>query len=238
MTDFLLVHGGCHGAWCWENLQEELDRIGHRGHAFDLPGAGNDSTPRHTVSRSDYLDATVKAIDAVDADRLVIVGHSIAGSILPEVARERPGRLAGAAFLAAVVLDRGEATIDLIPADRRPRYFAEALADPESCLLPGYEEARDRYFGDLDEDEARRCYERLTPQPLAPYLEPAEVSAKDIGCPRTYVLCTRDRTFPEPHALAMAEKLDGAVQRLPSDHDPMLSHPEELARLLGASSAN
>ena len=37
MTTFVLVHGGWHGAWCWELLAAELTSRGHRAIAMDLP---------------------------------------------------------------------------------------------------------------------------------------------------------------------------------------------------------
>lgn len=40
MADFLVVHGGSHGAWCWERLIAALETLGHRGHALDLPAHG------------------------------------------------------------------------------------------------------------------------------------------------------------------------------------------------------
>jgi hypothetical protein len=27
---FLLIHGGFHGAWCWNRMIPELERLGHR----------------------------------------------------------------------------------------------------------------------------------------------------------------------------------------------------------------
>ena len=30
MAEFVLVHGGLAGAWCWELLEPELHRLGHR----------------------------------------------------------------------------------------------------------------------------------------------------------------------------------------------------------------
>ena len=37
MAEFILVHGGGHGAWCWELLEAELARLGHVTHAVDMP---------------------------------------------------------------------------------------------------------------------------------------------------------------------------------------------------------
>ncbi len=35
--DFVLVHGSYHGAWCWDLLTPELERLGHRVISMDLP---------------------------------------------------------------------------------------------------------------------------------------------------------------------------------------------------------
>lgn len=37
MTTFALVHGGFHGAWCWEQLSQLLQKDGHRVVTMDLP---------------------------------------------------------------------------------------------------------------------------------------------------------------------------------------------------------
>ena len=37
MADFVLVHGGLHGASCWDLLRPELEARGHRTFAMDLP---------------------------------------------------------------------------------------------------------------------------------------------------------------------------------------------------------
>jgi hypothetical protein len=37
MTTFALVHGGYHGAWCWEQLTPLLKQAGHHVVVMDLP---------------------------------------------------------------------------------------------------------------------------------------------------------------------------------------------------------
>src|SRR5262245_614415 len=37
MSMFVLVHGAYHGGWCWSRLVPELERLGHRAIAPDLP---------------------------------------------------------------------------------------------------------------------------------------------------------------------------------------------------------
>jgi len=107
VTDFVLVHGGSHGAWCWADLIAELERLGHRAYALDLPGHGDEPTPRASVT----LDAYVAAVEHFIADRhlddFTPVGHSIAGMILPDVVSRCDARVSEVVFLAALVLDAG-----------------------------------------------------------------------------------------------------------------------------------
>lgn len=232
MPDFVLIHGGAHGAWCWQTVIDELERLGQRGFAFDLPGHGADPTPRSTVTFESYVSATNRFLESGDFEDVVLVGHSIAGMLLPEVAQANRERIRQVVFVAAVVLDAGEATIDLIPESRRPSYFEMAAQTPDNTLRVDFETAHARFFNDLPAAEARRYFEKLTPQPFAPYLAPARVSAGAIQAERRFILCTHDKTFPPDQCLTLAAKLGGTLERIESDHDVMLSHPQELARLL------
>ncbi len=234
LTDFLLVHGGSHGAWCWERLLPALAARGHRGHALDLPGAGDDPTPRRSVTVSSCLDAVDRFVAARGLGELVLVGHSIAGILLPQIALRQAARVRKVVFLAALVLERGERAIDLVPAARRPAYHARAAASGDGTLSIPWREARRRFFGGLPEGEARGCFARLTPQPFAVYLEPAAVSARTLPMRRRYVVCRRDLTFPPPLARRWARKLGGEVVEIDAGHGVMLERPEELAALLVA----
>jgi pimeloyl-ACP methyl ester carboxylesterase len=42
---FILVHGGWHGAWCWNKVLPLLKEKGVNAIAIDLPGHGEDKTP-------------------------------------------------------------------------------------------------------------------------------------------------------------------------------------------------
>ena len=238
MTDFLLVHGGSHGAWCWERLIPELAALGHRGFALDLPGAGDDPTPRDRVTVVGCLDAVDRFIDDLTEDGkladFVLVGHSIHGMLLPGIALRHPRRVREVVFLAALVLDRGERAIDFIPEARRPSYYERAAASADGTLTVGFEDAWGRFFTGLPEADARACYARLTPQTFGVYLEPTATSARDLQIPKRYVLCLRDVTFPPELCRRLAAKLGGSVAELDAGHGPMLSHPAELAHLLVA----
>lgn len=228
----LLVHGGSHGAWCWDRVRQILRDRDVETYALDLPGSGADPTPRAGLGLTDSVTAIVDAIDRIPSDSVTLVGHSIGGMPLPAAAASRSDRVDALVLIAAVVLCEGERGIDMIPADRRPSYFTMAGASGENSLLPGLGEAHRRFFPSLADEEAREVYARLTPQPLGPYLDPAEVGIEAIGIPCTYVLLEDDVTFPVPVAMDFAMKAGVEPLRMPGDHCIMLTDPAALASVL------
>lgn len=231
----LLVHGGSHGAWCWDQVAPLLRQWGLPVAAVDLPGSGADPTPRTHLTLDDSVQRIVEAIDGIRSGPVILIGHSLGGMPLPEAAAARPDRVVGLVFVAAVVLNAGERGIDQIPEDRRPSYFTMAEASGENSLLPGFHEAWRRFFSSLAEGDARAVYTRLTPQPLGPYLQPARVGIEDVTCPRAYVLMEQDVTFPVPVAEAFAAKAGVTPIRVAGDHCLMLTDPRALATALEAA---
>ena len=57
MAEFMFVHGGSNGGWCWDACANTLQREGHRVVTFDLPGHGEDPTPRDQVTLQAYSEA-------------------------------------------------------------------------------------------------------------------------------------------------------------------------------------
>ena len=49
MADFLLIHGTCHGVWCWRDMVAPLTALGHTVRSIDMPGHGGDTTPLNEV---------------------------------------------------------------------------------------------------------------------------------------------------------------------------------------------
>lgn len=79
----LMVHGGWHGAWCWEdNFLEYFAACGWETHALSLRGHGNSEGRKklHRWSLTDYSDDIKQAISGFKRAPLLI-GHSM-GSIV------------------------------------------------------------------------------------------------------------------------------------------------------------
>lgn len=230
MTTFALVHGGFHGAWCWEQLSPLLQNDGHRVVTMELPLEDSAAT------FDDYADVVCAALEDCDDD-VVLVGHSYAGNTIPLVAARRPVR--HLVYLCAMIPDVG-------------RSLVEQLADEPQMLNPKYEQglsavddrlcqewtdfgiARDVFYFDCDEQTAEAALSRLRPQSVNPAVFPFSL-AEHPRVPTTYVVCSDDRMLrPEWSRHAVRERLNATLVEMPGGHSPMLSQPKVLAdRLLG-----
>jgi pimeloyl-ACP methyl ester carboxylesterase len=232
LNQFLLIHGGSHGAWCWERLVAELGARGYQAHAIDLPGHGADQTERQGVNRQSYIDAIVRHLETNDLKNIILVGHSLAGAVLPEVWNHAPRRVDKVIFLAALVLRAGEAPIDLIPQERRSAYYEMASQRTDYSFVVDAARARAIFYSDCSDEDAAQFFQKLTPQPFKVYLE---VCSSDPQLPAhrvRYILCTEDRTLPEVLCRSCAEKLGVEVELLKSGHCSMLTQTKALADIL------
>ncbi len=228
----LLVHGASHGAWCWSSVISELDTLGVASTAFDLPGSGLDQTPRQSITLDNYVEATIRQLDSIDAENVVVVGHSLAGITIPAVAAARPEKVAAVVFLAGVVLNTKERGIDSIPEDRRSTYFAMAQASEDYTILPAFDNAHRRFFSHLESAQAQSAYSQLTPQPFEPYLSEVVHGVDSLVAPAAYVLLEQDVTFKPTLASSFAQKGGLIPDRMQGDHCVMLSNPFALAEKL------
>ena len=232
MPEFVLVHGGSHGAWCWERLHPELARLGYRSHALDLPGHGQDPTPRKQVSWGSQVEALDDFILELGAGEVALVGHSLAGVLIPEVAKRRRDVVRQLVFLASIVLEPGECALDTLEPGRREALRELAEASEDHSVFLDYEIARVNFFRGLSDAEAREFFGKLTPQPIDVYAEPARTRVRDLGIPVRYLGFTRDAAIPPDRAAEFARKAAVEIEMMASAHAAMLSHPRELAERL------
>ncbi len=234
--EYVLVHGAAHGAWCWDEVRKRLVAKGHRVVTLDLPGHGRRAAEARRASVATYARAVADAMALEGVSRGIVVGHSMAGVVIAKVAELVPGRIAHLVFLAAVVLPHAGSLIDVhISPPSRPSLRGLAAGSAGAVMLFPASVARERWMGDLPAGHAdvARALAALTPQPLRPFVEPVDLRVfYATRLPRTYIRCLRDVAVPPAKAAEYAARLGVTPIDLDSAHDPMLSAPETLARIL------
>jgi len=91
MTTYVLVPGACHGAWCFDDLADELRSRGHRVLAITLTGIAERAHLLHAGVNLETHVADVLAELAVHGvTGAVLVGHSYGGMVITAVADRVP----------------------------------------------------------------------------------------------------------------------------------------------------
>src|SRR3984957_11184390 len=119
MTQFLLVHGAFHGAWCCQKLVAELEKRGHRAKAIDLPGQGEDQTPLKEVTLDTMVDK-ISAGMAVLLGQVVLVAHSLGGIPITVTGEKVSDRIKALVYLSAFLPRDGEALLDIENRSSKP----------------------------------------------------------------------------------------------------------------------
>lgn len=224
--DIALVHGSYHGAWCWDLLRPELERLGHRVITMDLPI----SDP--ALGAEAYATAIDDALES--SHEPVIVGHSMAGLIIPIVATNRPVRRL--VFLAAFLPTPGTSAND-----QRATEPIDALTTPKSqqftdlgedVWMVGPTTATELFFHDAPAPVARWATQRLRAQAYRVMQEVTPLATWPKVETRS-IVCRDDRAInPAWIRAAARDRLGVAAVELDGGHSPFLTRPTELAQVL------
>jgi pimeloyl-ACP methyl ester carboxylesterase len=125
----LFVHGGWHGAWCWDDhFLDFFADAGYRAVALSLRGHGTSPTskPLPSVSLADYLEDLRSVADDLGGPP-VLIGHSLGGFLIQRYLEERS---APAAVLVGSVPPQGVLRLALRVWRHRPSTTLEAWTDP------------------------------------------------------------------------------------------------------------
>jgi len=221
---FVLIHGGAHGAWCWQPLLEHLDRASV---ALDLPGRAGRPGDLDRLRIGDFAAAAARDLASAGLSRVVLVGHSMAGLTIPPLLELVPERIASVVFVSCVLPRDGQTLFDAmgLPESDRPRSPADAL-DPERV--------REMFCNDMDAAQTRFVLERLCPESVAVMNEPARSAGLRAPVPRCYVKLLRDQALPPPLQDEFIRNAGPgcAVHELDAGHNAMISRPRELAAIL------
>lgn len=206
----LLVHGMWSQPWVWDNWKSRFEKRGYTCIALTLP-AHDDSSSDSALQRLGMTDyaATVERM-AQQYDRPVLVGHSLGGLLVQQVA----ARL----HLSAAVLVNSAVPAPVFPL--RPimlpglaRHFMGWGLWRKSFRLSRWE-ANHLLFNAMAKSEQNACYRRLTAESGRIAYELGfgslnlarsnRVERDDITCPMLAISGTRDHIIPAGASRRMA----------------------------------
>ena len=190
MATYVLVHGACHGGWCWRRVAPLLRAARHEVFTPTLTGLGERA---HLAHRGIDLEAHIQDVAAVlayeELREVVLVGHSYAGLVITGVAERAADRLAQLVYLDAGVPRDGEAGLDLFAPEEVAAMRARVAAAGEGWRLPppGGEQPWDV----TSPDDVQWVRSKVTPHPFATFTQPLRLANPAAAAlPKTFIHCT------------------------------------------------
>ncbi len=237
MANYVLVHGGWFGAWCWYKVVPLLQAAGHSVYTPTLTGVGEQAallTPE--IGLDTHILDVVDLIETKGLQQVILVGHSYSGMVITGVADRVPQRIAHLVYLDAVVPRDGQSLVDTAPfVGTFLRREANKSGDGWRVNPP-----RGGAFGIKKEPDLSLVRSKVTPQPLKTFFQPVHITAPEAvaAIPHTYIECTRRgvmiwlmrrlflRSSLPPNAAGWNWR------KIASDHIAMILAPKALADLL------
>lgn len=230
MSDILLVHGSCHGAWCFRDLIPALEALGHNARAIDLPSHGADQTPLADVT----LDTCGQAVADALGEDTVVLGHSWGGYPISRAADLAPGKIARLIYLCAYAPWDGHSLADMRrAAPRQP--ILDAVIKSEDGLSYTIDPAKTRrvFYHDTPAGTEDFANAHLCAQPILPQETPITLGEGFAQAPKSYIRCDNDQTIPPEFQRTMTENWPAQdVYEMDTSHSPFLAAPTDLAAVI------
>ena len=240
MAAFVLIHGGWHGACCWDKVIPVLEARGHSVMAFDLPGHGADKTPLAGVTMEAYVERVCEALDA-QPEPVILVGHSMGGGVVTQTAEQRPGKIKTLVYLSGYLPQNGQTIQELFTSEENigSLLLGKMIISEDGLSGTVREDAlRDIFYGDCSEEDVAQAKALLVPQALAPVLTPLQTTEANFGSvPKVYIETLADQChIPAFQRMMYTAQPCKEILSLNTSHCPIFSAPEELVGHLTAPS--
>ncbi len=195
-----------------------------------------------TLTVGDFAESVLRDVDAIGFERFVLVGHSMGGLTISEVARRVPDRVEHLVYVSCMVPPEGASAIEALPADLRAmtRDAVEEARHGGDNPIGGLDDETIRFMfcNDMDDEQTRFMLERTGTEAAVILAEPVFRAGIPAELPKTFVKLLRDQSLaPEVQDVLIQNLRDSPggdvdVVTIDAGHVVMISRPKELADVL------
>ena len=229
----VLVHGAWADASAWNTVTPLLQAKGYEVIAVNLPGHGKDTTPFTSITMQSYVDAVKAAIGT--KNNVLLVGHSMAGLIISEVAEAIPSQIKELVYLVAVLPQNGVSLLQLSQQDADSHTGKYIKVDEATASIGLAKEGLiDVFAADASKEIQDYLLANVKADPLIPFTNPVTITAANFGSvKRAYIHTINDNAISYAAQQAMVKSVGvNKEYALKSSHTPFFSMPKELADII------
>ena len=172
-----------------------LSDRGHEVISPDLPGHGDDLTPRADVSLDAYAQAVAGVLQTT-REPAILVGHSMGGMVISAAAELAPERVRGLLYLCAIVPVIGEAMTDLMGDNLSAIDGNLRVVEDGMAVVVNDDVLVRAFYHDCSAADIETARTHLVPQNSQVLSQPAKLTPERYGrIPRAYIECIEDQAI-------------------------------------------
>ena len=233
---FALLHGGGQGSWGWDDVAASLRASDAVVLALDVPGCGVKRGRDVSAITADEIAAELIAdCRAAGLRDVILVGHSLAGSILPRMAAQAPDLFARLVYLTCSAPLPGVSFRGQMGEGLQGSHPDQVgwVVDPDTHST----DARYRlmFCNDMSEAFATAFLAKMGADiwPMDPLTCTDHSYDHLAALPSTYIVCLQDAGLPPHWQRTFAGRLHcQRIIEIDSGHQAMTTQPAALVELL------
>ncbi len=235
--NYVIVPGAWSAPYAWADVKSSLEKSGNTVVVVQLPGHGSDQTAPQTLTMDVYRDAVIDAMNTFDG-KVVLVGHSMGGMVISEVAEKTPAKIEKLVYVAAFVPLSGQSFVELATStDNSTSVVGKALTPSADGFTfdIAQDYITDAFIQDGTADEKSLLLSNYRAEPGRPFGDNVTLTAANYGSvPKVYIKTLADHTVTPPLQKQMlaATPAFEATYTLNTGHSPFLVKPDSVVILL------
>ncbi len=215
----VLVHGAWADGSSWSSVIERLQADGYRVTAPQFP----------LTSLAADVARLRQVLDSQECPT-VVAGHSYGGQIITALGTDAPN-VAGLVYIAAFGLDEGESLGALLSQGPVTPALAHLFTDKQGFGWLSEDDFVHHFAADVDPVKAKVMYAVQQALAGSAFTDVMGVPAWKSQ-PTWYLVASDDEAIPPAAERVFASRMGATTIEVPSSHVAMVSHPDEVARLI------
>src|SRR5258708_8850110 len=224
LPNIVLVHGAWADGSSWSAVIERLQADGYTVTA-----------PQFPMTQLSADVARLRQVLARQNGPTIVVGHSYGGQIMTALGTDAPNTV-GLVYIAAFGLDQGESLGALLSQGPVTPALAHQFVDDQGFVWLAEEDFVDHFAGDVDRVKAKVMFAVQQPIAATAFNDVMAVPAWK-SLPTWYMVATNDEAIPPDAERIFANRMGATIVEVPSSHVAMVSHPVDVASLIGTAAA-
>ncbi|MBD2701971.1 alpha/beta fold hydrolase [Spirosoma sp. BT702] len=231
---YVLVHGAWQAPYVWDAVRSDLIISGQKVLVVELPGHGADKTPPHTLTLDTYRDKVIEAMSKVDG-KVVLVGHSMGGMVITNVAEKVPTKISRLVYIGAFLPASGQALTDLAFSDPDSKLGPALVPSADQLMLDvKREELTALFINDGSQAEKDRVIANYRAEPAIPFTNKVTLTKENFGAvEKVYIKTLQDVVIsPSLQDRMIAGAGIKTIYQVNTSHSPFLAQPRAVSDLL------